>query len=351
MKKAALIGNLLAVSLAVTFAARAGENSVAGADNAPFIDLKTVRERPAAYQATPFKFDGQFYSVGTLYSPFYTVFEPARYINFSAWDDAEPVWNSRGYANSYPMLYLSRGRTKDATSLTRFQRFDRFRATAIVRATIGQYAFVEVLAIEPLDKKLSPTAVHHLIRAYRHKTAEEYDVAALHFADAFQDTLPDHVASLVRREEGECYLATGAYEQAVVAFAEARDLDENNADLKRLYDHAVALRTAAEERIEAHRPEPQPEPDKPVYEPFDKGQPKPEEPAPSDGANGNDDGANQPEHGGDADGDQPAGGQDGDHGGDPHDGGDQGSGDHPAPGDPGQGDPGQHDDGGGHHAS
>src|SRR5262245_7611127 len=162
MKKTALMASV-AFGVALVCQARAGENAVPGADIAPYIDLKTVREHPTAYTAMPFQFDGQFYSIGTLFSPFYSVFEAGRYINFSVWDDSEPLWTSRGYTSAYPLMYLSRARTDDVGKLTKFQRFDRFHATAIVRATVGAYAFVEVLSIQPLDRKLSTTALHHMI--------------------------------------------------------------------------------------------------------------------------------------------------------------------------------------------
>src|SRR5262249_27214437 len=84
---------------------------------------------------------------------------------------------------------------------------------------------------------------------------------------------PDHVLALVRREEGECYLATGNYEQAVVAFDSARDYDSKNLELKSLYEHAVALRTSAAEHLEAKHSAPVPasmpvRSERSTYEPF-----------------------------------------------------------------------------------
>src|SRR5262245_131887 len=196
MKKTALMASV-AFGMALVCQARAGENAAPGADIAPYIDLKTVREHPTAYQATPFQFDGQFYSIGTLFSPFYSVFEAGRYLNFSVWDDTEELWTSHGYTSAYPLLYLSRARTNDVGKLTKCQRFDRFHATAIVRATVGSFAFIEVLSIEPLERKITPLALHHMIRGYRHKAADEFDLAAVQFADAFDDGLPEHVLALV----------------------------------------------------------------------------------------------------------------------------------------------------------
>src|SRR5262245_23909429 len=99
MKKTALMASV-AFGISLVCQARAGENAVPGADIAPYIDLKTVREHPIAYQGAPFQFDGQFYNIGTLFSPFYSVFEASRYVNFSVWDDREELWTSHGYTSA-----------------------------------------------------------------------------------------------------------------------------------------------------------------------------------------------------------------------------------------------------------
>ncbi|MEW6746317.1 MAG: hypothetical protein AB1486_26545 [Planctomycetota bacterium] len=215
---------------------------LSGFDTASQVRLADVAASPDSFMATPFRFTCQFQGFGSIYNPFYTIFESSRYLNFAAWDDGVPLWRRDVYKKVFPLLYMRRDRYGAVQHLLQATRFDRFEATAVVRSSFKSRAWVEVLDLTPLEGRFNEQSLGNMIVGFRHKLAGEYDLASLRFSRAYAETLPESARLETRRQEGECLLGAGAYQAALLMLDEALDEFPDSSDLQKLRQQAAAMK-------------------------------------------------------------------------------------------------------------
>ena len=98
----------------------------------PQTTLEKVYGCPEAFTRTPFEIELLFGGPGDVYNPFYSVFEPSRYINFRAWSSSAKIWEKDQYKAPHYMFYLPRQREDAAKALLTLDEFSWFKVTGIV---------------------------------------------------------------------------------------------------------------------------------------------------------------------------------------------------------------------------
>src|SRR5262245_22374719 len=95
----------LAVACAALCAvqARAGEDELNG-DGKLSVTLAEVSSFPEAYRRVPFELELLYHGPRELYNPYYTLFEPATYMNFAAWPADKPIWTRDAFLADYQLF-------------------------------------------------------------------------------------------------------------------------------------------------------------------------------------------------------------------------------------------------------
>ncbi len=121
--------------------------------------LNAVRENPKAFLKTRFEFEGRFDKLGSIYQPFFTMFDDHSFINFSAWDVRNSLSTHDGFMDNWPLLYMGRRHGAQIENLVHLTKFQRFRAIGTVQSIFGGHPFIEITKITRLDLEY-PRSAH-----------------------------------------------------------------------------------------------------------------------------------------------------------------------------------------------
>ena len=111
----------------------------------------------------PCAFDLTFHTFTQVYNPYFTRFVPERFVNFSAWDDQQKIWNANEYRADFPFLFVSKSNA-NLTEFVELKRFDRMRVVGTIRDTFKGNPWIEIHSMTPLEGKLTEKALVHRVR-------------------------------------------------------------------------------------------------------------------------------------------------------------------------------------------
>ncbi|MFH0947016.1 MAG: hypothetical protein V2A76_17635 [Planctomycetota bacterium] len=149
--RAKILAAMLVV-LGTGFTAQAADDAVVPAN------LNDVRAQPRTYLKSVFEFEGRFSNHGEIFQVFFTKFDDHLYTNFAAWDVRNNLADFDQYSDRCALLYLNRHSGEQMEILFNLAKYQRFRATARVESIFGNRAFIEVIDIVALDRRLTPCA-------------------------------------------------------------------------------------------------------------------------------------------------------------------------------------------------
>lgn len=162
--------------------------------------LERILKNPNAFRNVKATFVLQFHQLGNVDNPVFTKFDRNWYQSFSAWSDGVPVWDRQVYRESYPYLFLPRI-SEGTKTVVSSPPFTRFLVTGIVEEVFDGKPYIEIVAMEKLDKALTTGTVRSIAKGYQLRSQGQHGEAAKHFRGADSDALPLAVRSLVVREE------------------------------------------------------------------------------------------------------------------------------------------------------
>ena len=162
--------------------------------------LNKIVKNPEAFRGLKATFVVQFHRLGNVDNPVYSQFDKHWYQNFSAWSDGVKLWERDAFHKDFPYLFLPR--VSEATEeVASAPMFTRFLATGVVREVYNNQPWIEVVALQQLDRALNPNAVRQFARGYQLRNSRDHAGAAAAFHAADAKTLPSHLRSLAVREE------------------------------------------------------------------------------------------------------------------------------------------------------
>jgi hypothetical protein len=198
-----------------------------------------------AYRNVWVRFPVQFVSVGTVKNPFFTRFVPARYANFYAWGGEQKIWRLEEYTSPFPLLFLSK-RSSQLEQLYEIKLYQQLYVTAVVRSVFQGEPWIEVVAFNILDTKVSTGVLTHLYRGEQFMNQREWSKAISELSLAPAATAPNNVAAHVHKDLAICFLRLGESKAAVRHLDIAMSkMEEPDADIRRLSE--VALKTPEKE--------------------------------------------------------------------------------------------------------
>jgi len=138
--------------------------------------LAELRRDPVAWRGKRVELTLQFDAPLATWRPWLTRFDERHYLGFSAWGDEQLLWLASEHASPSTRLFARRG-TDAELYLRAAPTYRRFRVTCVLRNVFEVQAWIEVLAVEPLERAIGQGALVHAGRAVDLE-AEGHDAAA-----------------------------------------------------------------------------------------------------------------------------------------------------------------------------
>lgn len=236
-------------SLAVAMTALLANESRCDDEAVVWANLNDVRAQPRAYLKTTFEFEGRFSNHGEIFQPFFTMFDDYMHTNFAAWDVNNDLGEREQYLDKCSLLYVDRDSQYAIENLFSLNKYQRFRATAMVQSIFADRAFIEVFDVVPLDGDFEPGA--HGGAALASAAANSTADTSIHSSEQLAAVPADEVQLIA-----ETTVATEAVE-AVKATGDAPCCSKDDADGEECHDEVmeVPAETSPADTSPADRPD------------------------------------------------------------------------------------------------
>ncbi|MBL8900283.1 MAG: hypothetical protein JNM84_21810 [Planctomycetes bacterium] len=185
------------------------------------VTLGDLLRSPEAYRGLTVRTTIAFSDLGKLENPFFTRFTNNNYMNFSAWDDLQPIWRKEEYLKSYPLLFARRT-TPICDHFADAKRFDRFAVEVMVQDTFRGKPWIEVLSVRKEESSLSMGSLRHLYHASDQAERGNYSIAQGEVNRALQAPLPNHhrvqalgLSARIQEKLGDTAGACATWEQVL----------------------------------------------------------------------------------------------------------------------------------------
>jgi hypothetical protein len=226
----------LAVAAVALFAAQVRAQESLGEPIKGSVSLSEVSSFPEAYKRVPFDLELLFHGPRDLYNPYYTLFEPASYLNFAAWSADQPIWTRDTYVNDYPFFYVDRKNSALEHQMVSMKPFTWFTARCIVRNSAQGRAWIEVLSVTQTAATLDTADLRHLVRANVLASGGEFDRALLEFGMAKMFGAPPKFVARYHADEGRTALAANQPGRALSELTAALAVLPDDKELVALLD-------------------------------------------------------------------------------------------------------------------
>jgi hypothetical protein len=187
------------------------------------VALEQVLASPAAFRGQTVTAVVQFNRISKLENPYYTCFGDDRYVNFSVWSDAAPLWDREAFRNHFPFMFVSRERP-EAKEVLGAPHYSRWIMTGTVREVFKGMPWIEVRELRRLEEQMSEPALINIVKGFRLRDLRRYDAAASALQAADEKGLPREIRVMIMREEALCLHAAGRTLLAVSRLHEARSV-------------------------------------------------------------------------------------------------------------------------------
>lgn len=167
------------------------------------------------------RFKGQFNDFGDVYAPFFTCFSSTNFMNFSAWEFEERLWEKEQYHKLFPYLFVMKTNYKMVNTLASFKQYTRFEAEGEVRGVFQGKPWIKVVKLKKVCGRFSQESIKHMNHGYIEKEKNNVMNTAIEFCSAYQKTLPVYAKALIRKEEGTALFLLGDYANARTCLREA----------------------------------------------------------------------------------------------------------------------------------
>ena len=196
-------------------------------DGAGVAELQDVRAFPSAYLHLPIQMEVLYNGPGEVYNPFYTEFEPTRFLNFSAWGTKTELWKRSEYSAPFRFFYVSRDAKEVFLQLSQLKARTWIRATFQVRSTFHHEPWIELTGIERVGKSVDRPTLTHMVRGWALAEQSQWQRAAVEMASVNVAGMPRPFAAKFKVQHARVAARAGDTTTALSALAQARNFDRD----------------------------------------------------------------------------------------------------------------------------
>jgi hypothetical protein len=241
---------LCAVLMAGTASAVRADDDSKGAYGEKVIttSITKLKANPDAYKNIWVSFTVQFAGLSRVQNPFFTIFTPSDFANFSGWCDSQNIWNKDEFGDAFSYLFVKKD-NPIAETIFYMKKFQRANCVGVVRNTFQGQPWIEVTSIKPIPGALNTETLAHLYRGSQFMNSHRWSLAVGELSLASVEGVPERVVGEVHRMLGTCWLRTGESEKAAAHLSTAAGILKEDKDLDRLARLAVTDPAAGLDRI------------------------------------------------------------------------------------------------------
>jgi hypothetical protein len=183
-------------------ATQGSDGSVVWPAGTPTVDavrLDELRARPAKHLGQEVRFVLQVRGLVEEWDPFFSRFEPTRWVALEGWPDEAFLWDAAAFEAPVGRLFVRRGGGFEPLA-RRARMYQRFEVRARVREVLLGEPWLEVLELVPLEGEVGEGTILHVTRAREFAAEKSYALALEQYERARAAPLPPHALAALLEE-------------------------------------------------------------------------------------------------------------------------------------------------------
>lgn len=188
--------------------------------------LDELRAQPARFLGAEVRFVLQFRALVEEWEPFFSRFEPARWVALEGWPDEGFLWDAPLFDAPVGRLFVRRGGGFEPLA-RRARTYQRFEVRARVREVFQGEPWLEVQELVPLEGEVGEGTILHVARAREFAGEKSFALALEQYERARSAPLPPHALAALLEE---IHLVEGARSQGAGKRAAKNDAQRGDAE-------------------------------------------------------------------------------------------------------------------------
>ncbi|MEQ8765029.1 MAG: tetratricopeptide repeat protein [Planctomycetota bacterium] len=222
------LGTLLGLAWLSMFAspvlAQYQDDHAEDGDEVQMVELAAVRQTPEAFINVPIRTAVYFHQFDKFYNPYYTFFDPDRFLNFSAWGEEQELWNRKEYKQDHTFFFMAK-HSANLDKLLELKKYDRVILRGTVRTEFKGTPWIEIFDLEvDEEQNIAENDLIKLVRAKKLQGQGYFDQAIDGYQAAVREGLPTLYLGFIERELGNCHYYRGDFKSAQNHLAKALEL-------------------------------------------------------------------------------------------------------------------------------
>ncbi len=203
------------------------------------VNLKDLLEKPESWLNIPVQIPVRFAWLSEVYVPFRSHFSQDYYLNFTAWDIQEPIWEAKGFNQPHIYFYVE----KDNPELKSFLKLKTFDTVCLLGKIEGLFAkkpFFRIVWCCRLPGNLNENnlkMINNSLKLYRQRRFEE---ALPIFQKILETEPPQDIEAMLRKAIAQvCMNEWQKYEFAFVELKKAEEAAPEDEEVKSLLKECI----------------------------------------------------------------------------------------------------------------
>src|SRR5262245_48736480 len=122
-----------------------------------------------------------YHKFDSVYQPYFTSFNPEKWLNATAWYDGAPIWEKGAFTDQdFPFLYLEQTHPQRAEMIAMLP-YTRIEITGRVKDVYRQHPFIEILGFHATPATFGKSVVEWMLRGDNAAAVGDYTRAEANY--------------------------------------------------------------------------------------------------------------------------------------------------------------------------
>lgn len=199
------------------------------------VSLSEILDKPETWFGVPVEIPVRFAWLSDIYVPYRTRFSQDRFINFSAWDVQEQIWEAQGFNRTHPNFYFEKD-NPELTTLLKLQTFDTVCLLCKVDGIFGGKPFIRVVWACKLPGDLNILNLRMLNQSLKLYQQRQFDEALTMFKGILDTNPPADIQAMIHKASARIYIyEKRAYDYAFVELKRAQLKTPNDPEIAEIF--------------------------------------------------------------------------------------------------------------------
>jgi len=199
------------------------------------VSLGDVIDKPETWFNVPIEIPVRFAWLSDIYVPYRTKFSQDRFVNFTAWDVQEQIWESQGFNRTHPYFYMEKD-NPELQAVLKLKTFDTVCLLAKVEGVFGGKPFIRVVWAYKTPGELNIINLRMINQALKFYQQRQFDEALDLFSTILKTHPPHDIQTMVHKAIARIYIyEKRTYEYAFFELKKAQLLSPHDAEVAEIF--------------------------------------------------------------------------------------------------------------------